>query len=365
MGPHVTERLSAYMDEELGEADRAQVDAHLRGCPACARHLEELRAVDAAARALPLEVPDGYFEAFSGRVRRRLAPAGPRRRLYAPAWTFRVGAAAAAAVVLALLTPRLLRGPGAGVAVPTPSVPAAHAVPPAATVSGGAGAPAAPPPPAAAKTDARAADAAARPATRNEPAPRAGLGRRLEEQAPPQTPPPPAAAAAPTREHARDATGGAPASGYAAPPPAADELQKAPLETAPQAKMEAESGAAGREESKERRDKAALGPLLRDRAGSAPASDGRFQLLLRKTASSAAEARALRDSWRAFARDEATGPRADEARVRAVEAGAEAWRKGRDEKDRAEAQREGREYLERSDALQPDRVRAALKTLSP
>jgi hypothetical protein len=51
--------------------------------------------------------------------------------------------------------------------------------------------------------------------------------------------------------------------------------------------------------------------------------------------------------------------------VRAVEAGAEAWRKGRDEKDRAEAQREGREYLERSDALQPDRVRAALKTLSP
>jgi hypothetical protein len=128
--------------------------------------------------------------------------------------------------------------------------------------------------------------------------------------------------------------------------------------------MEAESGAAAREEEAEaRRDKAAFGGLPR-RTERPPASDERFRLLLGKTASSAAEARALRDAWRALAREEATGPRADEARVRAVEAGVEAWRRGKDERDRVDARREGREYLARADALQRGRVRAALKTLS-
>ena len=37
MGPHVTERLSAFMDGELGARERAEVDLHLRGCPSCAR----------------------------------------------------------------------------------------------------------------------------------------------------------------------------------------------------------------------------------------------------------------------------------------------------------------------------------------
>ena len=353
MGPHVTERLSAYMDAELGEAARAQVDAHLLGCPACARHLEELRAVEAAARALPLEAPDGYFEAFAGRVRRRLEPARSRRRGYVPAWAF----AAAAAVVLALLTPRLLHQPPSRQAADLP----------------------APPPPAQAKKDSGFRDPAAGGAGAEAPPPASGTaGRRLEElvraQAT-QPPAPPAAPAArakpatPTRESSRNAAE-APAVGYAAPPPAMDQVEKTPVEgapqgSAPQARMEAESGAAARdEETKARRDKAAVGGL-QGRAERAPASDGRFLLLLAKTVSSAAEARALRDAWRAFAREEATGPRADEARVRAVEAGAEAWRKGKDDKDRAEARREGREYLARPDALQPDRVRAALRTLTP
>jgi hypothetical protein len=351
MGPHVTERLSAYMDAELGEADRAQVDAHLLGCPACARHLEELRAVEAAARALPLEAPDGYFEAFSGRVRRRLEPARSRRRGYFPAWTF----AAAAAVVLALLTPRLLHQP---------------LTRPAADFR-------APPPPAQAKKDSGFRDSAAGGAGAEAPPPAAGTARRrLEEQVRAQATQPPAAPAAratpatPTREHSRNAAE-APSVGYAAPPPAMDQVERTPVDgapqaRAPQARTEAESGAAARdEETKARRDKAAFG-ALQGRAERAPASDGRFQLLLAKTPpSSAAEARALRNAWRAFAREETTGPRADEARVRAVEAGAEAWRKGRDDKDRAEAQREGREYLARPDALQADRVREVLRALSP
>jgi hypothetical protein len=128
--------------------------------------------------------------------------------------------------------------------------------------------------------------------------------------------------------------------------------------------MEAESGVAARaEEPKERRDKTALG-ALQDRVPAPSGNETRYDTLLRRTASSAAAARALRNAWRAFARDEPTGPRADEARVRAIEAGAAAWREGRDEKDRADAEREGREYLARADALQPERVRAALTSLA-
>ncbi len=38
----VLARLSAYLDEELAPAERAQVDDHLRGCDACARFGGEL-----------------------------------------------------------------------------------------------------------------------------------------------------------------------------------------------------------------------------------------------------------------------------------------------------------------------------------
>jgi hypothetical protein len=329
MSPHVTERLSAYMDEELAAEERAAVEGHLRGCPACARHLEELKAVEAAARALPLDVPDGYFAAFPGRVRQRLAPAR-RRRYHVPAW---IGAAAAA-VVLALLTPRLLREPRAPVA---PNAPAPAAT--LATVEGPA-----PPQAEAARKDSRLRDADA------------GLPR--EKQARPQATSPPAAApapAAPSLERAPKAARAPSAGGYAALPEVLDPAQGVPAVSAPEATMEADSGTlARREETKERRDKAATS-----------STGARFDLLLHRTVSSAADARALRDAWRALARDEATGRRADEARVRAIEAGVEAWRRGKDEADRAEAQREGREYLARPDALQAGRVRAALRALSP
>jgi hypothetical protein len=347
------------MDGELATPEREAVAAHLRGCPSCARHLEDLRAVDAAARELPLSVPDGYFEAFRGSLRGRLqGPRPPARRL-GPAWAL----AAAAAVVLAVLTPRLLREPRAPTlstppAIPAPTLPAA-------------------PPASATQRDARSADAvtgslptgpppAARPAGTR---PQQG---RVEGQQVPSAPP----TAGPTRPAAEPA-------GKAAAPPAApadaaarerkeaDELRAlgyagAPAEdrfaSTPQAaKAEAETGAAGHAgEAKARRDKAAVGGL-QDRA--APAGEVRFELLARRTVASAAEARILRDAWRAFARDEPVGPRADEARVRAIEAGAEAWRRGRDERDRAETRNDGRAYLERPDALQADRVREALRAL--
>jgi hypothetical protein len=346
----VTEELSAYMDGELGAPEREAVAAHLRSCPACARHLEELRAVDTAARDLPLAVPDGYFEAFRGSLRQRLQRPRPVRRRVAPVW---IGAAAAA-VALALLTPRLLvRDSRAPVprAAPAPTL-AAHgseAVRPEAPAKPG------------------DADAASR-APRAEAPARAGNRReRLAEGTRPPAGPPPATAQEPAREQAENAAVAPPKAGYAAPPPPAeiDELKDAVAGAAPAArKMEAETGADARdEEAKARRDKKAVG-ALQDRAEPAGAGAERFQLLARRTVSSAADARDLRDAWRALARDEGAGPRADEARVRAVEAGIEAWRRSGDEKDRAEALKDGRAYLERPDALQPGRVRAALRPLA-
>jgi hypothetical protein len=103
MGPHVTDRLSAYLDGELPALERGAVEGHLGTCDACTRRLEELAAVDEGLRALPDAAPDGYFDSFPSRVRQRLEPHRTRGSL--PAWTW----AAAAALLLAVITPLTLR----------------------------------------------------------------------------------------------------------------------------------------------------------------------------------------------------------------------------------------------------------------
>jgi hypothetical protein len=75
---------------------------------------------------------------------------------------------------------------------------------------------------------------------------------------------------------------------------------------------------------------------------------------------SAAEWRRLRDQWNAFAAVESDPLRADEARVRAVEAAREAWRAGGDEADAAAFRREADAYLRRADARQKARVESLL-----
>jgi anti-sigma factor RsiW len=43
MNEHVTDHLSAYMDDDLDAGTRASVERHLRSCAACAEELNELR----------------------------------------------------------------------------------------------------------------------------------------------------------------------------------------------------------------------------------------------------------------------------------------------------------------------------------
>ncbi|MCX7885670.1 MAG: anti-sigma factor [Verrucomicrobiae bacterium] len=79
--------LSAYLDGELGEPLRGEVDIHLRGCQRCQRHLAQLQRLNAAVAQLRrVEPPPG----FVGAVRRRIHGREDERTwvdiLFRPVW---------------------------------------------------------------------------------------------------------------------------------------------------------------------------------------------------------------------------------------------------------------------------------------
>jgi anti-sigma factor RsiW len=55
------ERLSAYLDNEVGEAERAALERHLPTCEECQTALEELRQTRSLLRALPAPVSPRSF----------------------------------------------------------------------------------------------------------------------------------------------------------------------------------------------------------------------------------------------------------------------------------------------------------------
>lgn len=72
------EKVTGYVDGELGPADRARVDAHLAGCIACARQAAEERALRERLRSLAApEPPHGLAERVSAGATR------PRRAVLA------------------------------------------------------------------------------------------------------------------------------------------------------------------------------------------------------------------------------------------------------------------------------------------
>lgn len=59
---HEDERLSAFLDDELGDDDALQVTRHLADCDRCLGELEELRAARSMLRGLPnLDPPAAIF----------------------------------------------------------------------------------------------------------------------------------------------------------------------------------------------------------------------------------------------------------------------------------------------------------------
>jgi anti-sigma factor RsiW len=101
---HVQERLDDYVDGLLGEAEFQEMELHLHDCPECREQERELRALLAAAAALPVEIPPSrdLWPQIEGRLGPRVPRAG-WRRFTGSAWTL-AALAAAAAVVLALST---------------------------------------------------------------------------------------------------------------------------------------------------------------------------------------------------------------------------------------------------------------------
>ena len=97
-----SQRLSAYLDGELGPAERRAVDAHLRTCPVCRRNLADLERVKTLLRALPeVEPPSGLFAGVRAELERPAALLGPLGDWLRAA--FRRPAVAAVAVLLAVL----------------------------------------------------------------------------------------------------------------------------------------------------------------------------------------------------------------------------------------------------------------------
>lgn len=63
MSDHPDDRLSAYLDGELDDVERAAVDEHVATCPACRAELDGERAVRSLLRALPpVDPPPGFYE---------------------------------------------------------------------------------------------------------------------------------------------------------------------------------------------------------------------------------------------------------------------------------------------------------------
>ncbi len=131
------ETISDYVDDALGAAERAEVEAHLAACVACRALADDLRALSRAAAELrTVEPPATAWRRVEKAIRAEIAahPPSPARRAWPPraAWTWL--AAAAVAVLATIVGVRM--APFS--ARPHPAPAATSAVPP----STGAAAPA-------------------------------------------------------------------------------------------------------------------------------------------------------------------------------------------------------------------------------
>lgn len=423
MRGHVEDLLSAYMDGELSLPERGMVEAHLAACDACARHLDQLAAVDAALRELPAEAPADYFESFPARLRTRLRqPAPPQRVRRLPTWAW----AAAAAAVVAVIAPLTLRethfehagapsehaplAASAGAPKPQDDRHAAREGWPSRKVApGDVSRPATPDvrkapsstdstlaldsaPPASAPVLAQSAQADTRgPADIGEQAaaqwaepPPAAPGRQqpgeFQERRAHEVSPPGGVATSPRSESARELAGrdmrvapepnqamqgtltggGAPTEGLAE----RERLKAAQADTEEQ--DPAMSGPTAATEATAASPKAAArgrptsSPAAPSRTRAGLGADEEFESLRARHVSDLESARELRDLWRAFAARNPSGPRGDLARLQVIEIGYRALRLGRDARDREVLVRDAHTYLEREDGQHAARVRNLL-----
>jgi hypothetical protein len=102
MSDRWTARLSEYLDDDLAERERRELEAHLESCPACRVALDELRLVLAEARKLePSAPPTDLWPGIAARMgERRPARSAPAWREWRMSLSLPQAAAAAAALVV-------------------------------------------------------------------------------------------------------------------------------------------------------------------------------------------------------------------------------------------------------------------------
>jgi anti-sigma factor RsiW len=115
MTTHVTDSLSAYIDDELSAPERATVEAHLRACAACAAELDAMRRIVAWAGGVASSDTAPSRDLWPG-IHARITNVRQPRRI-----TLSIAQLAAAAVILIavsagsawVITSRTIQAPGA------------------------------------------------------------------------------------------------------------------------------------------------------------------------------------------------------------------------------------------------------------
>lgn len=107
---HVTELLSAYLDDQVSASERSRIETHLNQCVSCRGHLESLRSSVALVRGLdPVPAPGGFQEA----VRTKIAEAvgSPRRAAILPhlRLPWKTAGVVAAVLLVGIFSVNLLR----------------------------------------------------------------------------------------------------------------------------------------------------------------------------------------------------------------------------------------------------------------
>jgi anti-sigma factor RsiW len=127
---HARSLLPWYVTGQLDEAERARVEAHLRGCPECQAELRVERELASAVAELPFESDNGWA-AMRRLIDRQERPAGRLARLRDWfAWRPQAGGALALPGVAgwAIAAQLFLAAAALALAVPLSRAPAYHAL---------------------------------------------------------------------------------------------------------------------------------------------------------------------------------------------------------------------------------------------
>lgn len=132
------ELISAFLDGELSEAERAETAEHLASCPACQRYFDDLVAIHDALDQGEVPVPEGFAGAVMDRV--RTTPQVKREKKVIPFPGWKRWAAAAACCALAALGLWAFQARGGNVKGAGPSARMVQNAPSAASMPAGAAA---------------------------------------------------------------------------------------------------------------------------------------------------------------------------------------------------------------------------------